>query len=231
MARTFNGSTQQYLTAAVPCFVNPPFTIACWVNVATVEAHHCFMFCGDVGSDNDYHDMYYHHIDNEVVSKTQGTGVSALAVSDSDLTASTWYHLASVTESTSHRVVYVNGSAGTPDTTAMPVTSANLDTTAIGVVQRVSRSLYMTGAIAEAAVWGVALDSTDIGHLYTDKWSPSRVKPWMLKHYWPLIDDDNDAAGGVDMTPMASPTFTTHVPGIVYPVATFYPGLGSLGLS
>jgi hypothetical protein len=77
----------------------------------------------------------------------------------------------------------------------------------------------MSGSIAEAAIWNVALTDAKVAILAAG-FSPLFVDPQSLVAYWPLVrDTDDDVVGGYDMTAYNTPTVASHPPKIFYPVS------------
>lgn len=159
------------------------------------------------------------------------------AESSSGYSANTWHHVAGLWASaTDRRVLLDHGSKGT---NSQSQTASNLDRSSIGRVGDSSPGNYMSGRIAEAAVWDL---SNWPGATGTDKadeferlvipalavgYSPLFFRRGLVA-YWPLggqLSDDNsanetagdrDIIGGYDMTPFNTPSVADHPP-ILYP--------------
>ena len=41
---------------------------------------------------------------------------------------------------------------------------------------------------------------------------PTKIRPWALVHYWPLMRTDQDLVGGYDLTAFNTPTWADHPP-------------------
>ncbi|MCK5601494.1 hypothetical protein KAR91_06490, partial [Candidatus Pacearchaeota archaeon] len=112
---------------------------------------------------------------------------------------------------------------GTNATNRTPV---SLDRTSIGRRGTSSPIKYMSGMIAEAAIWDLSnwpgATSGDKADNF-EKILPSLVKgcsplffPLGLKAYWPLIRSLNDIVGGFNLTDINGTIAADH-PTIIYP--------------
>ena len=94
-----------------------------------------------------------------------------------------WFHVAGVFTSSIERLVYVNGTPGTVNTTSLIPTG--IDEVNVGVIGGTTKSANMGGYVAHAAIWDVALSPAEILSLYRGV-SPLRVRRANLIGYWPL---------------------------------------------
>jgi len=128
----------------------------------------------------------------------------------------TWGHAAAVFVSTTSRFAYLNGVAGTENTTSrIPVTTP--DTTNIGA--RILRDATVNipaieSLIAEAAIWNVVLTAAELLQLAAG-YSPLFVRPASLVAYYPLIRGDAsgdcpDYVGGLKMVEQGTVAVQTH---------------------
>lgn len=101
------------------------------------------------------------------------------------LTNGAWSHIAGVQASATSRTGYLNGVAGTTNTTTYtpgPFTS----TTVGGLMLNGTRTSFSGGDIAECAIWSVALDAGEISALAAG-FSPLLIRPASLVFYVPLL--------------------------------------------
>ena len=97
----------------------------------------------------------------------------------------TWHHAAAVFASTTSRTIYLDGVAGTTDTTS--IAAATPGETGIGFYNpSTGNAQFMSGLIGEAAVWSASLDQGEITALAAGM-SPRMVRPGALAAYWPLL--------------------------------------------
>lgn len=160
-----------------------PFTISAWGYV-TGTNYVCLCCLQDKDSDT-----YYTMLDIatgavRAFSAAYG-GTAASAVTSTTLTAGQWFHGAGVWNSVSSRIAYLNG-GGKIENTGTVGALANHDRTAIGARMKLT-PVYSNGAVAEVAIWNVALTDEEIATLAAGC-SPLLVRPASLMNYWPLCD-------------------------------------------
>jgi len=113
-------------------------------------------------------------------------------------TANTWNHGCAVFTSTTSRVSYLNGVAGTINTTS--VTPTNLVRVDIGSILNASAfSNFFVGNLAEIGIWTVALTVEEILSL-SNGVSCDKIRPQNLVFYAPLIRNLTDIARGSVIT-------------------------------
>lgn len=221
MARLFDDATLQYLKVATPVVTAPPFTMSCFFNSDGGTATEVLMCVGS--SQTKYWLFYLHGAgDNEVAFQSYNAGAGT-AVTTTFFNTNTWHHALCIEYASDSRAVWLdNGGEGTDNTSILPNL---LVATTIGctLYDGVPKSGYMSGRIAHAAIWSVALSAGERAAL-TGGWSPLLVRPQSLVAYWPLGgfhgEHDRDIVGGYDMTPYpAAPNAPTwgDSPGIIYP--------------
>jgi hypothetical protein len=187
------------------------------------------MFIGDKDAGDQYHNLIAHGNvagDPIYVQSRDASGTSS-AVSTSGYSANTWHHACAVFGSGSDRRAFIDGgSKGTDSTSRAPT---GLDRAAIGALARSLPTFHMSGHIAEAAIWNVALSDAEVA-LLARSYCPLFIRPEYLKAYWPLIrEPDLDKVGRYNMTVYNSPGVMPHPP-IIYPAVPTVP-LGSAGIS
>lgn len=112
--------------------------------------------------------------------------------------ADTWCHVAGVQSTTTNRVCYLNGVAGTANTGSSNPTT--MDRITVGQL-RINGGLVSVwnGDAAEAAIWTAALTAAEIGMLSAG-FSPLFVRPSALVFYAPLLGSaagpEKDLRGG-----------------------------------
>lgn len=215
MARYYARASTEYSEAAGAPATAVPLTMACWFNSTTALYDQCLMFIGDKDADYNYFTlMASGAVAGDPVRACAAEGEASRAATSTGYTANTWHHACGVFSATNSRTAYIDGgSAGTNTTVREP---AGCDRVSIGRAGQSTAEDYMSGMIAEAAVWSVALSAADIAQLAHGQ-SPLLVQAASLVAYWPLIRGDNDWVGGYNLTAYNTPTFGAH-PGRIIPV-------------
>lgn len=112
------------------------------------------------------------------IDNTAAAGTSA-----GTYTTGTWHHGAAVFASTTSRTAYLNGVAGTANTTSK---APDAPTAIIVGARTTGGGNPFEGAIAEAAIWNVALSASEIAALAKGL-SPLFVRRSALIFYMPLV--------------------------------------------
>ena len=218
MARLFDDGSNEYLELASAIMTVTPLSMACWFYSDDDTVTQALMGIGD--GDAGTYDGFLIVADGAfagdpldaivLVNQTPFTAVSSVGYS-----TNTWHHACGVFASSTSRTIYLDGgNSGTEVTLATP---AGVDTTAIGRLPGFA-AWEVSGRVAEAAMWNVALTAADAVVLAAG-YSPLFVRPQNLVAYWSLIrDEDQDRVGGFDMTAFNTPSIAPHVP-IRYPSA------------
>jgi hypothetical protein len=117
------------------------------------------------------------------------------------LSNGTWYHACFVETGQSSRALYVNGTAGTTDTTDMVSWSASQDLDWLGLACRaLTPSNFFDGKIGYAAVWNTALSGANVSSLYNGGAGALPTTVGSPIAYWPLTADATDNVGAYDWT-------------------------------
>jgi hypothetical protein len=165
-----------------------------------------------------------------VVSDAGGAGVATAGAAATD---GVWAHIAGVFTNATSRAAYLNG--GDVGTNATNLAIPTITHQVIGRRQITAPDNYLTGAVAEAAIWDVALDAAEIAALGKGI-CPLLVRPQSLIAYWPLDRNSFNKSGGTvtldrwksgyDLNEVNTPTLADH-PRIYYPagVLSVKPGV------
>lgn len=142
-------------------------------------------------------------------SDTSNTNASANTTTQANAT-NTWYHLGGGFTSNTSRTAYLNGAAGSANTTSITFTAP--DTVRVGA--RVASSAvgnYADGRICQLGVWNVVLSADEWLALAAGA-SPLSIRPENLVAYIPLLEDGDacDWVGGGVLTPTNAPTRADH---------------------
>lgn len=218
MARDFIAASLEKLTDTSSAIVSAvPFSLGCWF-INDLDVDHVLIGVGDATTNaNNYHVLQYIASGDTLNASTRETTL-VHAVSTGMVTASVWTHGLGVWASTTSRQVYLDGVAGTENTTSKTTT---FDQFAIGAGRRTAGNFsYHDGAVAEAAAWSVALSQADAAQLAVGV-SPLLVRPDKLLAYWPLYgryDPEIDLIGGNNLALVNTPGIRDH-PAIIKPSA------------
>lgn len=190
MARSFLKTTSDFLTAAGAGVSGAPLTLACFLRVDVMQFH------AALSLDNGGSDAYFLGVNNggnvqAQVNAPSGGGF-AHATSTTSMSAGAWHHVAAVYSSDSNRGAYLDGLGKGTDTTT--VTPQAMGRTELGRIA--GFATYLSGALAEAAIWNRALYGVEIRRLALGA-SPLAVRPDALVFHAPLYGaEDFDVARG-----------------------------------
>jgi len=225
MARGFDDGSSQYLYSANAVISAYPFTMAAWcysddnANLQTV------LSVGDTATTNNYWRIVmagnYANDPFHLWAVNGGAPVIA-STSPSGYSINTWHHIIGVGASSTDRRIYIDGGSEGQETTN--ITPTGIDEVAIGSTAKAAHGNYMSGNIAEAAIWNVALNASERVAL-SKGYSPLLIRPDGLVFYVPFIrSNDKDIIGGLSLTANGTPTVTVHP-------RVFYPSMPILGKS
>ncbi len=210
MARLFVNASSQYLEYAGAIVSAPPFTIATFGWIDNFDSYQTLVSLTDPDTQN-IHELYI--TTNERISALSNSGSSSQSQS-TGVQAQQWHHFTGVWATTTSRLVYLDGVAGSENTDNVAPT---VTTTNVGVEKFNSGTAgLLDGSLAEMGIWNVALTVAELLILAAG-YSPLFVRPQNLTLYMPLIrDDDEDIVGGLSFSSSGSPTVSAH-PRIIRP--------------
>jgi hypothetical protein len=221
MARLFDDARTQYLewSGATPPVTAPPFTLACWACTDSDSADQALLWIGDKDSPTScigVIEMLAASPFPRVCARTISGGIVGSAVTG-NYAVNTWHHVCGVFLATADRTVYLDGTNKGADATG--VSGAGANTLAVGCCGDQTPSDYLSGAVAEAAIWSAALSQAEANSLARG-FLPVQIRPESLVAYWPLGgffgQVDRDLLGQYDMTAHNTPSWTAHPP-LIYP--------------
>lgn len=206
MSYQFNGSTQ-YLSVASAVVSSMPLTIAGWFNVANTTASHTICSIGVSGGT----DRYMLQADGaslgDPVVAWIGAGGAGRQSNAGAFTANTWTHGAAVFTSSTRRLAYKDGTAGTANTNS--VSPSGVNSTLIGARYATTLGSYCNGYVAEVGVWDVALTADEIVAL-AKGYTPDQIRPQSLVMYLPLVRELVEPRKGVTFTNNNTATVAAH---------------------
>ncbi len=188
MSRAFVAASTQYLELDAALISNVPATLACWFNSDTITATQALLALVDKDDDNDRLILFAAGAtagDPVLAQTTNLTGASSVATTSTGYSANTWHHAAGVFAANNDRRAFIDGGSKGTDTTTRTMTGGQIDRVSIGRNGSLTAGSYMSGRIAEAALWSVALSDVEIAAL-ASRVSPRRIRPESLLAYWPL---------------------------------------------
>lgn len=212
MPMEFDGSDDLFTDTLT--ITAPPFTFACFMTFDFVTSNDALWGLSDVSGDAQHmlHINFPSNGDITCSSKISGFANSTIGGHSVD----TEYHVAGVWTTTTLRTVYVDGVAGTSNTTSKVPT--NLDRMSWGSIYFGSaRRIPLEGTLAEAAVWNAALTDAEVAALAQGV-SPLLIRPSALVNYPPFRLDDRDLMGGT-LTSSGDPAIVSGHPNIIMPSA------------
>jgi hypothetical protein len=221
MSRLFDDASSQTLASATAPLTAAPLTMVCWFNSDDIDSHQVLMSLSDTASDNNYFVLTIRGASagDFVQAVVDGSGdADGTATTSSGYSANTWHHAAAVFASTTSQAAYIDGGSKGSNTSSA-ATPLSVDAFGIGFFNRLSPVQYMSGKIAEAAIWNVALNDAEIAAL-AKGYSPLLIRPQSLVAYWPLFGNDSPEPdrwkNRYDLTLTNAPTKADH-PRIYYP--------------
>jgi len=211
MARLFDDAQSEYLEVTSAPATAVPLTIVFWFKCDDGTKDEYAFYLSDGTLDNSFVGMLNSSggAVDDVRAYTFAESIQPHADTTTTWTTDTWHHAAYVFAANDSRAAYLDGAGkGTNATSATPT---GIDLVRIGRVG----SSYYSGALAEVAIWDVALSDEQVATLAGGS-APSLVQAGNLVAYWPLIDDDDDAANGYDLTAYNTPSWAGDHPEIDY---------------
>lgn len=245
MARLFNDGNNEYLEIDQAVVTVPPFAMACGFYSDDATIVQALMALVDKDAADEYHVLRIRgDVAGDPVSALSRTGAGGDdAKTSSGYSANTWHHACGIWAAATDRRVFIDG--GSKGTDANNRAPAGIDRTSIGRLGDSSPALYMSGRLAEAAIWDLSTwpGATDI--LKADAWEAS-VLPALaagrlpceyqlgLVGYWPvwgLHSPEIDCATGVyPMTLFNGPIQANHAPVVPFMSQTWAASVGALAM-
>ncbi len=213
MARLFDDASSQYLERTSAVLTATPITLAAWFyldDAADPADFTILSLSASTGTEYWTTDVERSGGSAYVRAVAQ-SGATSDVSTRTTVSMNTWHHGAAVFASSTSRTAYLDGTAGTENTTS--IAPSGVDRTDVGTqFYSGARLNYFSGRIAEAAIWSVALTAAEIVSL-AKGFSPLLVRPASLAAYWPLVgrnSPETDPRGGNDLT-VTGATAADHV--------------------
>lgn len=195
MAYDFDAATLQKFTLSAAPVTAEPLTLACWFKkVEVTTTQRIFQLRDAAGNARWQLSAAGATVGDPLQAFSVDAANSTAASSANGIIAGQWHHGAGVFSAANARQAWLDGTFGASN--ALSRTVSGVNEVSVGAET-------FTGAIAEAAIWNVALTQEDIQALARG-FSPRRVRPTALMFYAPLIRASLDLRSG-PLTPSATP--------------------------
>ena len=216
MARLFDDANSQDLTRTDTAgFTGLPVTMACWFMSDDIAAAQALMGLYNTGSTSGLYALFAQgNVAGDPVRAwhIQDNGTSSFAATTTGYSANTWHHACAIFASTASRTAYIDGGSSATETTSRSAPTPDI----FRIASRKhsgAADAFVSGRIAEAAVWFAALTADEVAELAKGV-SPKRIRPESLVAYWDIVGKNSpeiDQVGGYDLTLSASaPTAADH---------------------
>ena len=191
MSRLFDDASSQYLSRTAAVLTTVPITMACWFNTNDLSTdNQALIALAYSGNVNDYFLLRIQQTTGTIAAAVNAFGVGqVLAESSAGCSLNTWHHACAVFSAADARAAYLDGAnKGTEGTSRTPTNT--VDRTGVGGLVPLTPTQFMSGRIAEAAIWDVALSDAEIAALGKG-FAPLLLRPQSLVAYWPLLGNDS----------------------------------------
>lgn len=224
MARLFDDAASEYLGYTGALLSGVPLAMACWFFSDSLTIDQSAISITRSGTETNVFSLRIAgaRAGDPIQAVTAGAQWKEASTTTSYL-ANTWQHACGIWGGVNDRRAFLGGGSKGIETTSQ--TPAGLDRTSVGRLTRLTPANYMSGMVAEAAIWDLsawpgATDADKANNFETIL--PGLVKgfsplcyPLGLVAYWPLIRGLNDKVGGYNLT--ASGTTVSSHPRIILP--------------
>lgn len=203
MAYAFVAASSQRLSTASSPASGSPMTICAWARCGNITAA-----VTTVGVNAGTNRNQVQVSSNSLQLFAVGSAGQGQANGPSTFTSNVYNHFAGVFESSTSRTAYLNGTAGTANTTNCGSQAAATEVT-VGARWSGSLGNYFTGDVAEVGIWNVSLTADEIASLAKGM-TCDKVRPQSLVFYAPLVRDLIDYKGGLTITNNNTATVANH---------------------
>ena len=165
MARAFESSNSDNLSAGVAVFGVPPFTIACWCSPLDATANHrIYTEAASAGNAELFDMVLGGAIGGDPLRAVSWDGGS-LDIADTSIgySANAWQHLAGVFGSTVSRAAYIGG--GSKGTNSGGSSPAGLDASEIGRWAGADHRTPLDGSMHSVSGWDSVLTDAQVAEL------------------------------------------------------------------
>lgn len=160
-ARAFSAASSQYLRGAESLAVGLvyPFTVAGFFKSDIGTGGKTLWSAADLATDNIHWRIEYDELAGNLAVESRTGGVTDQAVV-AGVTEDVWNHAGGVYTSSTNRLAYLNGVAGTVNTNASA--PAGIDVMSFGGLVRLTTTAFHSGALSTWGIWSVALTASEL---------------------------------------------------------------------
>lgn len=169
----FDDGSSQGLDYNSAILTSAPITMACWFNIDDSSITSTLINIADTAGDDNA--LGIQAVSTSKIRLFIRSTIQTWVFSEStqNYNVDKWHFACGVFASSAHRLIYLDGIAGTPETTSCaPV---DLDVTSIGYLNRATPTGYTSGKISHVMIWNRALSAGEIFQLYRDPFSMFEV--------------------------------------------------------
>uniref|UniRef100_A0A6M3L9I2 Putative lectin/glucanase superfamily protein n=1 Tax=viral metagenome TaxID=1070528 RepID=A0A6M3L9I2_9ZZZZ len=224
MSVLFDDASSEYLDRAGAVVNAPSFTVACWANSNDTTVAQALFNIAQTGSTGNHYLLWLAgNVAGDPLrfAAIPDNGIFAAASTTNGYTANTWRHCCAIEgyngDAASRRVILDGNwaNSGTNETLTVP---GGMNRTAVGRFDRGSSYIYMSGSIAEIAVWNLALLQGEVEALGIGRAHPLAIRPANLVLWLPMKDvtDLRSIIGDYTFTAYNTPASAEHI-GLGYP--------------
>ena len=160
MGRLFDDVSSEYLRASSAAASGPPVTMACWFNTDSTTIQSLIALDYNGSAKRRLWLLLNDSGGSKVGAQTADDFEYPSVYTDNTYSTGVWHHAGAVFASDSLRRASLDGQFGSDETTNRPL--GVIDETMIGVLRSAGLKYYMSGSIAEAAIWNVALTTAEM---------------------------------------------------------------------
>lgn len=202
------GDAADFLSATAPV-TTFPVSVACWFKTSDVTGGYTAVSLADNATNGDWFRLEARgDVGGDPVRwDVRGTGTgpgSEQGATSTSYSANVWNHALGVSSGDTSHTAYLNGAG--KQTGTIQVNPLNVNSLAIGVLNRSSQVNWFDGKIAEVAVWNAVLDDTDAATLAAGA-PATAVKLANLQFYATLLSSAVDVIAARSITNNSSVTF------------------------
>jgi hypothetical protein len=180
MALDFDGS-DDFVSCPFTAFPNAfPFTMTCWFKVADTTTSRYLFTITDTASNSAWFAIIAGNASVLLAVQADAPG-TAIASTTANYTTE-WSHACAVFKSDSSRQIYLNGVAGTENTTLRSTNFALLDSISLSVLRR-SSNLFSASQLDDCRIYRRELTPTEVSLLSKERGIGLQTRPKQFTYY------------------------------------------------
>jgi hypothetical protein len=183
-ALDFDGNNDEVLFSSV--FSTMPFSISLWAYPRSIIANqHVFSIGSSISNNQLFTIAFRGDLSGDpIAAQMRGSdgNITSWAQSPGAYSVNTWTHVLAVFSATNSRQIFINGVAGTADTTSHNVQAFNR--MAIGSLARISSALFFNGLVDDVRIFNQGLVLADAQYLAQRRAiTKGGIIPILRQHY------------------------------------------------